>query len=63
MREVNPAIVHFETSCFDGHYITGDVTDEYLSNVEMQRDDGARAGPDDGDGGQLDLNLVLSHEN
>ena len=63
VREVNPAIVHFETSCFDGHYITGDVTDEYLSNVEMQREDGVNASSDDADGGQLDLNLVLSHEN
>ena len=61
VREVNPAIVHFETSCFDGHYITGDVTAEYLSNVEMRRDDRAKAGPDDADGGQLDLNLVMSH--
>jgi amidophosphoribosyltransferase len=61
VREVNPAIVHFETSCFDGHYITGDVTAEYLSNVEMQRDHVARAGIDDGEGGQLDLNLVMSH--
>jgi amidophosphoribosyltransferase len=63
VREVNPAIVHFETSCFDGHYITGDVTAEYLSHVELQRDDSAIAAPDDGDGGQLDLNLVLAHEN
>ena len=61
VREVNPAIVHFETSCFDGHYVTGDVTAEYLSNVEMRRDFLARAGIDDGEGGQLDLNLVMSH--
>ena len=63
VREVNPAIVHFETSCFDGHYITGDVTAEYLSHVELRRDDGTSAAPDDADGGQLDLNLVLAHEN
>ena len=63
VREVNPAIVHFETSCFDGHYVTGDVTAEYLSHVELRRDDGANAAPEDADGGQLDLNLVLAHEN
>ncbi len=63
VREVNPAIVHFETSCFDGHYVTGDVTAEYLSHVELRRDDGAIGAPDDADGGQLDLNLVLAHEN
>ena len=61
MRDVNPAISHFETSCFDGHYVTGDVTAEYLNNVEMAREDGAKAGPDDGEGGQLDLNLVMTH--
>ena len=61
VRDVNPAITHFETSCFDGHYVTGDVTAEYLNNVEMQREDGAKAGPDDGEGGQLDLNLVMTH--
>ena len=62
VREVNPAIVHFETSCFDGQYVTGDVTAEYLSHVELRRDDGAIAAHDDADGGQLDLNLVLAHE-
>jgi len=61
VRDVNPTITHFETSCFDGHYVTGDVTAEYLNNVEMQREDGAKPGPDDGEGGQLDLNLVMSH--
>jgi amidophosphoribosyltransferase len=26
VRQANPALRHFETSCFDGNYITGDVT-------------------------------------
>src|SRR5687768_5959490 len=39
VREVNPALKDFETSCFDGHYVTGDVTTEYLAAVENRRDD------------------------
>lgn len=59
VHEVNPSITCFETSCFDGQYITGDVTAEYLNSVEAQR--GAASGSaEDIDGGQLDLNLVLS---
>jgi amidophosphoribosyltransferase len=64
VREVNPAISQFETSCFDGSYITGDVTATYLQNMEHKRslppvpkmDD--QDGFDGPDGEQLDLNLV-----
>ncbi len=37
VSKVNPAITSFETSCFDGNYITGNVTPEYLSIIESQR--------------------------
>ena len=61
VRSLNPSIRFFETSCFDGTYVTGDITDEYLYGVENQR--GAPANPnDDGEGGQLDLNLVGNQE-
>lgn len=33
----NPNISHFDTSCFDGKYVTEDVDETYLKNVEMQR--------------------------
>src|SRR5690606_34813867 len=39
VRAVNPALHDFETSCFDGRYVTGDVTTEYLAAVENRRDD------------------------
>ncbi len=60
LRAVNPAIGCYETSCFDGHYITGDVTPEYLSSIESARHEGAKHADDEGDGTQLDLNLVTS---
>ena len=31
----------FEASCFDGKYITGDVTADYLSQLAEERDDRA----------------------
>ncbi len=62
VRSVNPAITHFETSCFDGVYITGDITAAYLASVEDQRngDTRERDEKDEGDAAQLDLNLVVS---
>lgn len=64
LQAFNPVIANFETSCFDGHYITGDVTAQYLSDIE-----GARNAPkpqlsqqqqEDDEAEQLDLNLSQS---
>ncbi len=60
VRAVNPAINFFETSCFDGGYITGDITAEYLSGVESQRGEEKPGMNEDGEEGQLDLNLAHS---
>jgi amidophosphoribosyltransferase len=37
VRDVNPALRNFEASCFDGVYITGNITPEYLDRVESAR--------------------------
>jgi amidophosphoribosyltransferase len=37
VRSANPEITDFDTSCFDGRYITGDVTPEYLDAIEAAR--------------------------
>jgi amidophosphoribosyltransferase len=34
---LNPQIAGFEASCFDGRYITGDVTAEDFATLEAQR--------------------------
>ena len=57
VRSVNPAVTSFETSCFSGQYITGDVTPAYLEGVEAQRRDSAKAGENAAT--QLDLGLEL----
>jgi amidophosphoribosyltransferase len=60
VRAINPSITHFDTSCFDGKYITGDISPEYLASVEDARGQALKLNPDDGDTGQLDLNLTTS---
>ena len=52
VRAANPALKVFETSCFDGSYVTGDVTTEYLSAVEHRRDDKRQEHPDDAEAEQ-----------
>ena len=37
VTDVNPRLANFEASCFDGVYVTGDVTPEYLDRIESAR--------------------------
>lgn len=41
-HEGNTKITKFDTSCFSGEYITGDVSQDYLESVEKNRSDGAK---------------------
>ncbi|HYM47897.1 MAG TPA: amidophosphoribosyltransferase, partial [Burkholderiaceae bacterium] len=41
-REGNPAIQRFDASCFDGVYVTGDVSSDYLRRIEAARNDAAK---------------------
>ena len=59
VRELNPKLVSFESSCFSGHYITGDVSREYLSGIENQRDQ-HRDSSGDEDEPQMGLNLATA---
>jgi amidophosphoribosyltransferase len=43
VRKGNPAIEHFDTSCFSKEYITGDIDDKYLEHIEGQRNDHAQS--------------------
>ncbi len=54
VREGNTEIQQFDSSCFNGHYITGDITPEYLDRLEHQREGDQE---DVGTSRQLDLNL------
>ncbi len=37
VRKGNPAVAEFDTSCFSGQYVTGDVGSEYLSELRHRR--------------------------
>jgi len=39
----NPALERFDTSCFDGEYVTGDVDQEYLDRLSNHRNDDAKS--------------------
>ncbi|CAM9318201.1 unnamed protein product [Discosporangium mesarthrocarpum] len=39
VREVNPTIQQFDSSCFSGEYVTGDISPEYLQDLHLQRND------------------------
>jgi amidophosphoribosyltransferase len=41
-RHDNANISEFDTSCFSGVYVTGDVTPEYLARLQQERNDGAK---------------------
>jgi amidophosphoribosyltransferase len=57
VRQANPRLTSFETSCFDGVYVTGDVTSDYLRAIEIHRD-AKRDSEDEAETAQLDLNLA-----
>ena len=39
VRAANPKLKEFEASCFDGYYVTGDVTSDYLSHLARERNE------------------------
>lgn len=41
VKHNHSVITSFDTSCFSGEYVTGDVTSDYLADVEAQRADNA----------------------
>jgi amidophosphoribosyltransferase len=57
VHEINPALRHFDTSCFNGVYVTGDISPEYLDLIESLRC-GSDKGSKSMDTLQLDLNLA-----
>ena len=42
-RHDDARITEFDASCFSGHYVTGDVTEQFLARIERDRSDGVRA--------------------
>jgi amidophosphoribosyltransferase len=42
VRHHDARVAEFDTSCFSGGYVTGDVTPEYLARLEAERADVVR---------------------
>jgi amidophosphoribosyltransferase len=57
VRSLNPAITQFDCSCFDGTYVTGDVSPEYLEGIAAGRNDGESRPETRLSSYQLDLGL------
>ena len=53
VASINPAVAGFEASCFDGDYITGDISDETVATMQAER--GRANQEDDEDTSRLSL--------
>ncbi|MFL6657780.1 MAG: amidophosphoribosyltransferase [Massilia sp.] len=59
ISDVNPVLQSFEASCFDGIYVTGDVTQGYLDRLEYARHNPSKKDVAE-DAGRTQLNLNLA---
>jgi amidophosphoribosyltransferase len=59
ISDCNPALQNFEASCFDGVYVTGDITPEYLDRLEFARHN-PKANNREEDAARTQLNLNLA---
>lgn len=58
----NPDITAFDCSCFDGCYVTGDIDEAYLNEIESSRGESHTQKKPANSSTQLDLNLVSAKE-
>jgi len=57
ISDTNPALKSFEASCFDGQYVTGDISRDYLDRIEFARNH-PKPEMEDMERSQLNLNLA-----
>jgi amidophosphoribosyltransferase len=62
IMDVNPALTSVEASCFDGVYITGDISPEYLDKLESHRHKSSGKSSEDLVRTQLNLNPPVAAE-
>ena len=55
----NPEITRFETSVFNGDYVTGDITQDYLDYIEEKRNDSTRGKQITEDSAIIDLHNTV----
>jgi amidophosphoribosyltransferase len=57
ISDANPMLTNFEASCFDGFYITNDISRDYLDRIELARNN-PKPSSEDTVRSQLNLNLA-----
>ncbi len=57
ISDANPVLKNFEASCFDGVYVTGDISRDYLDRIEFARNN-PKPENEDAVRSQLNLNLA-----
>ena len=62
VRELCPRLGRFEASCFDGVYITGNVTPEYLDRIEAARMEPEALAEDTGPKAQMNLQFSVASD-
>jgi amidophosphoribosyltransferase len=62
ISSINPKLKKFDASCFDGKYITGDIDEYYLKNIEAIRADSNMFDKHSNASTQMDLNLSKDEE-
>jgi amidophosphoribosyltransferase len=59
----NKVLTNFDSSCFDGKYVTNDISEDYLNMIESLRADSSSNQKPKNSITQLDLNLITSEDN
>jgi amidophosphoribosyltransferase len=59
VTDVNPRLRNFEASCFEGVYVTGDVSPEYLDRIEMARNNAVGHGEEERQLSQMNLQFSV----
>jgi amidophosphoribosyltransferase len=62
VRDLGPHLQRFEASCFDGVYITGDVTPAYLDRIESARHDQVPSVDDGTQKAQMNLQFSVASD-
>jgi amidophosphoribosyltransferase len=60
VKEGNPNIKKFDCAVFDGHYVTGDINQDYLKKIDIERNDSAKNGSNKN---ELDINQSIGLHN
>jgi amidophosphoribosyltransferase len=58
VSDLNPALTHFDASCFTGEYVTGDITPEYLERLGLTR----QAAPEEQNGLLFNMGLAADDQ-